>query len=92
MTTNTPCPRCGKTNPAEIHTCTTKEDIEEWFKKQDQKADSKYAQPGKLKPMNGDQVLEGFRAIEAIGESFILRYFLKGVRYAEKYHGIGGKE
>ena len=50
-----------------------------------------YAHPGKLKPMNGDQVLEGFRAIGAMGESFILRYFLEGVRYAEKYHGIGGR-
>ena len=107
-----PCPRCGKTNPAEIHTCTPK---------QDQSTDSKpigyllwetgsgwwefveeepldyfdykpvYAHPGKLKPMNGDQVLEGFRAIGAMGESFILRYFLEGVRYAEKYHGIGGR-
>jgi hypothetical protein len=51
-----------------------------------------YAQPGKLNPMNGDQVLEGFRAIGAMGESFILRYFLKGVRFAERHHGIGGKD
>jgi len=40
MTTNTPCPRCGKTNPADVHTCTSKKDIEEWFKKQDQSTDS----------------------------------------------------
>jgi len=120
MKTNTPCPRCGKTNPADVHTCTTKEDIQEWFTKQDQKADSNpigyllwdaglgwwefveeepveyydykavYAQTVKSKPMDGDQVLEGFRAIGAMGEGFILRYFLEGVRYAEKYHGIGG--
>jgi len=44
------------------------------------------------KPMDGDKVLEGFRAIGAMGESFILRYFLKGVQFAEKYHGIGGGE
>jgi len=40
MKTNTPCPRCGKTNPADVHTCTSKKDIEEWFKKQDQSTDS----------------------------------------------------
>ncbi len=55
-----------------------------------------YAQPvgntDKSRPMNGDQVLEGFRAIGAMGESFILRYFLEGVRYAEKYHGVGGED
>ena len=53
-----------------------------------------YAQPvgNPKKPMDGDQVLEGFRAIGAMGESFILRYFLEGVRYAEKYHGIGGED
>jgi len=37
---NATCPRCGKINPAEIHTCTSKKDIEEWFKKQDQSTDS----------------------------------------------------
>jgi hypothetical protein len=119
MKTNTPCPRCGKTNPADVHTCTSKKDIEEWFKKQDQSTDSNpigyllwdagigwwefveekpveyydykavYAQTVKSKPMDGDQVLEGFRAIGAMGESFILRYFLEGVRYAEKHHGVG---
>jgi len=40
MTTNSTCPRCGKTNPADVHTCTSKKDIEEWFKKQDQSTDS----------------------------------------------------
>ena len=25
-----PCPRCGKVNPAEIHTCTPKESFEYW--------------------------------------------------------------
>jgi len=126
MTTNTPCPRCGKTNPAEIHTCTSKKDIEQWFKKQSQSSDSNpigyllwdaglgwwdfveeepveyydykavYAQPvgntDKSRPMNGDQVLEGFRAIGAMGESFILRYFLEGARFAEKHHGVGGDD
>jgi len=126
MKTNTPCPRCGKTNPAEIHTCTSKKDIEQWFIDQDQKANLKpigyllweigsgwwefveeepveyyvykavYAQPvgntDKSRPMNGDQVLEGFRAIGAMGESFILRYFLEGVRFAERHHGVGGDE
>ena len=37
---NATCPRCGKTNPADIHTCTSKKDIEQWFIDQDQKADS----------------------------------------------------
>jgi len=120
MKINLPCPRCGKTNPADVHTCTSKKDIEQWFIDQDQSSDSNpigyllwdaglgwwefveeepvdycnykavYAQPGKLKPMDGDQVLEGFRAIGAMGESFILRYFLEGVRFAERHHGIGG--
>jgi len=26
MSKNTPCPRCGKTNPADVHTCTPKQD------------------------------------------------------------------
>ena len=39
MTTNTPCPRCGKTNPADIHTCTPKEVMEQALKEQNQKAD-----------------------------------------------------
>jgi len=120
MKTRTTCSRCGETKPADVHTCTPKEVMEQALKEQNQLADSKpigyllwdaglgwwefveeepveyydykpvYAQPGKLKPMNGDQVLEGFRAIGAMGESFILRYFLEGVRFAEKYHGIGG--
>lgn len=51
-----------------------------------------YAQPGKLKPMNGDQVLEGFQAAGFTGETFRLRCFTEGVRYAEDYHGIGGED
>ena len=51
-----------------------------------------YAQPGKLKPMNGDQVLEGFQDAGFTGETFRLRCFTEGVRYAEKYHGIGDGE
>jgi hypothetical protein len=38
------------------------------------------------KPMNGDELLEGFDAAECSG----LRSFTEGVRYAEEYHGIGG--
>jgi hypothetical protein len=26
MSKNIPCPRCGKTNPADVHTCTPKQD------------------------------------------------------------------
>ena len=39
MKTNIPCPRCGKTNPADVHTCTPKEVMEQELKEQDQKAD-----------------------------------------------------
>ena len=71
------CPRCGENNPAEIHTCTPK---------QDQSIDLNSRQP-----MDGDQILEGFQATGFSGESFRLRCFNEGVRYAEKYHGIGGE-
>jgi len=40
MTTNTPCPRCGKTNPADVHTCTPKEVMEQELREQDQSTDS----------------------------------------------------
>jgi hypothetical protein len=36
---NNPCPRCGKTNPAEIHTCTPKQVMEQALKEQDQSID-----------------------------------------------------
>jgi len=53
-----------------------------------------YAQPvgntDKSRPMNGDQVLEGFRPLGFSVKSFRLRCFTEGVRYAEEYHGIGG--
>ena len=112
-----PCPRCGKTNPAEIHTCTPK---------QDQSTDSKpigyllwetgigwwefveeepveyydykpvYAHPvgntDKSRPMDGDQILEGFLATGFESGNFKSRCFIEGVRYAEKYHGIGGED
>ena len=55
--------------------------------KQDQSIDLNYRQP-----MDGDQILEGFQATGFSGESFRLRCFNEGVRYAEKYHGIGGGE
>lgn len=40
------------------------------------------------KPMDGDDILEGFRATGFTGESFRLRCFNEGVRFAEKHHGI----
>ena len=103
-----PCPRCGKTNPADVHTCTPK---------QDQSIDLNCpvghedlqgylaglrAENAKLacllsiignpkKPMDGDAILEGFEATGFSGESFRLRCFNLGVRWAEEYHGIGGE-
>lgn len=44
------------------------------------------------RPMDGDQILEGFQATGFSGESFRLRCFNEGVRWAEEYHGIGVKE
>ena len=44
------------------------------------------------KPMDGDQILEGFQATGFTGEYFRLRCFNEGVRFAEKMHGIGGKD
>ena len=73
-----PCPRCGKTNPADVHTCTPK---------QDQSIDL-----NSKKPMNGDQILEGFIATGFESGNFKLRCFIEGVRYAEMYHGIGGED
>ena len=52
---------------------------------QDQSIDLNYK-----KPMDGDQILKGFVATGFTGENFRLRCFIEGVRYAEKYHGIGG--
>ena len=40
MKTNSTCQRCGKTNPANVHTCTPKEVMEQALKKQDQSTDS----------------------------------------------------
>ena len=67
------CPRCGENNPAEIHTCTPK---------QDQSTD--------LNPMSADDILEKFEALGFSNNSFQLRCFIEGVRWAEEYHGIGG--
>ena len=50
-----------------------------------------YAGPVVKKPMDGDQILEGFQAAEFTGETFRLRCFTEGVRWAEKMHGIGGE-
>ena len=55
--------------------------------KQDQSTDL-----NSKKPMDGDQILKGFVATGFTGEYFRLRCFNLGVRYAEKYHGIGGKD
>ena len=51
--------------------------------KQDQSTDL-----NSKKPMDGDQILEGFQAAGFTGETFRLRCFTEGVRWAEKYHGI----
>jgi len=51
-----------------------------------------YAGPVVKKPMDGDQILEGFQAAGFTGETFRLRCFTEGVRYAEKYHGVGGED
>ena len=72
------CSRCGETKPADVHTCTPK---------QDQSTDL-----NSKKPMDGDQILKGFVATGFTSEYFRLRCFNLGVRFAEKYHGIGGKE
>lgn len=120
MKTRTTCSRCGETKPADVHTCTPKEVMNQTLKKQDQSTDPKpigyllwetgsgwwefveeepveyydykpvYARPVDKKPMNGDQILEGFQAAGFSGESFRLRCFNLGVRWAEEYHGIGG--
>ena len=118
-----PCPRCGKTKPADVHTCTPKEVLKQELKEQSQKTDlnpigyllwetgsgwwefveeepveyydykAVYAQPvgNPKKPMDGDAILEGFEATGFSGESFRLRCFNLGVRWAEEYHGIGGE-
>lgn len=39
MITNITCPRCGKTNPADVHTCTPKEVLEQALKEKSQKTD-----------------------------------------------------
>ena len=53
--------------------------------KQDQSTDL-----NSKKPMDGDQILEGFQATEITGETCQLLCFIEGIRRAEKYHGIGG--
>ena len=53
-----------------------------------------YAQPVRnpKKPMNGDAIHEGFEATGLEGINFTFRAFVEGVRWAEEYHGIGGKD
>jgi len=117
MKIKTFCPRCGKTNPAEIHTCTPKEVMEQAVKEKPiayydpvhdkllwadgpqyvhaQKTKGMslvplYPHPPepKRKPLDGDEVLEGFYK----AEGFSLHSFTEGVRWAEKHHGIGGDD
>ena len=123
MTNNTPCPRCGKTNPADVHTWTPKEVLEQAVKELQepiayydpvhdkllwadgpqyvhaQKTEGMslvplYPHPPKpaSKPLDGDDILEGFKKTGFNSESFRLRCFNEGVRWAEEFHGIGGKE
>ena len=55
-----------------------------------------YARPGantgKSRPMDGDQVLEGFQTTGFDGINFTFRAFVEGIRWAEKHHGIGGED
>ena len=55
--------------------------------KQDQSTDL-----NSKKPMDGDEILEGFKPLGFSVKSFRLRCFTEGVRWAEKYHGIGGED
>ena len=55
--------------------------------KQDQSTDL-----NSKKPMDGDQILEGFQATGFESGNFKLRCFNEGVRFAEKHHGIGGED
>ena len=55
--------------------------------KQDQSTDL-----NSKKPMDGDAVLEGFKATGFSGENFRLICFNEGIRWAEEYHGVGGRD
>ena len=55
--------------------------------KQDQSTDL-----NSKKPMDGDAIRKGFLATGFESGNFKLRCFNEGVRYAEKHHGIGGKD
>jgi hypothetical protein len=48
----------------------------------------KPAEPAARKPLNGDQILEGFNATGFTNTDYRLRCFIEGVRFAEKHHGI----
>ena len=112
MKINLTCPRCGENNPAEIHTCTPKQDqpidlnpigylIWEagggwWEFVEEEPLDyfdykAVYAGPVVKKPMDGDEILEGFKPLGFSVKNFRLRCFTEGVRWAEKMHGIGGE-
>jgi hypothetical protein len=49
----------------------------------------KPAEPAARKPLNGEEILEGFNATGFTNTDYRLRCFIEGVRFAEKHHGIG---
>ena len=51
-----------------------------------------YAGPVAKMPLNGYAVLEGFKDTGFSGENFRLICFNEGVRWAEEYHGVGGRD
>ena len=106
MSKNTPCPRCGKTNPAEIHTCTPKQDQSidlncPAYSHEDLQgylADLR-AENAKLACLlsiigNPKKPMDGDAILEGFDatECDQLWSFTEGVRYAEKHHGIGGED
>ena len=122
MKTNSTCPRCGKTNPADVHTCTSKKDIEEWFKKQDQSIDSNpigyllwdaglgwwefveeepveyydykavYVCSPRSEPARKPMTEEEIQKHSIFWLLYDQKSFVAGVRFAEKFHGIGGND
>lgn len=46
----------------------------------------------KRQPMSADTILDKFEELGFSNNSFQLRCFIEGVRWAEKYHGIQGEE
>ena len=46
----------------------------------------------KTAPINGEQILEAFESTGFSNTDYRLRCFIEGVHFAERHHGIGGKE